>query len=300
MIAYPCLILAAILSVLVLPAAFGERSWKRFATTFFVSAFGVMLPLFIFLFSAALVPDWKGGCRHGWLDCFHQGKLALTPLVLWATAALYAVEVSRTKPPTRWIRLALFVGATVAGMCFLYGLLSIGGSAGTMLLWLLVPFYVTVWHAIRAYQLMAVSQFKPVTYALTFCGSMPFWIGGLIWSRRIYESLPNNPPNCFVVTAASRGHRKFVGPFYRIKRHGRTRAANQQLLTLWQLEALWSARAPRSHASFRFAYDRLGPGIARRLTSTWAADAAYVALQPAEFLARMIVSLATPQQGVTL
>jgi hypothetical protein len=84
------------------------------------------------------------------------------------------------------------------------------------------------------------------------------------------------------------------------------RFANQQLITLWQLEALWRTTALRSHTIFRRGYNLFGPIIARRITSPWVADAAYVALKPAELLARLIVILvATPgfppklQAGVT-
>jgi hypothetical protein len=287
------IILGAILLALALPALIWEASLKRFMIGLFVAAFGVVLPLFTFIASAGLVPDWKGGCEHGWIDCFHQGKFALAPLVLWASAALYTVEVSRMKPPYRhWIGLGLFVGATVAGGCFVYGLLAVGRHINAMSLWLLVPFYVAAWHAIRSGLFRQPSKIKSTPYALAVGGSLPFWIGGAVWSGRIYDSLPNDPPGCFVVTAASRGHRNFVGPFVQASRNGRAVSANQQLLDLWRLEEVWRLRAPRSHAAFRRAYNRLGPLIARRIISPWVADTAYVALKPVEWLARGVVSFA--------
>jgi len=279
--------------MLALPAAWGERSIKRLAIALLVSGLGVILPLFVFFFSAFLVPDWKGGCDHGWIDCFYLGKLALTPLVLWATGALYVLENRIVSSAHRFVVLGLLTGAMVASVCFVFGLVTVGIHLDWMACWLLVPCYVAAWHAIRVVHLIKASNFGWQSYLLTILGSVPFWIGGVIWSRWIYESLPNTSPDCFVVTAASRGHCKFVGPFVEITRHGRRLRANQQLITLWRFEALWQARAPRSHAVFRRAYGRIGPVIAAQIKFPWLADATYLALKPVEITARLINHNAT-------
>jgi len=295
--AYPFIILGVILIGLTSPTAWGKRSVKRFAVATVVAVFGVVLPLFVFFFSAFLVPDWKGGCDHGWIDCFYLGKLALTPLVLWATGALYVLENRLAQSVNRLIVLGLFTGAMVASACFVFGLATFGPPSG-MMVWLLVPFYVAVWHGVRAAQCMRNSGFGPRSFLLAVCGSIPFWIGSLIWSRRIYESLPNNSPDCFVVTAAARGHEPIVGPFVQVIRRGKMRHANQQLVTLWQFEALWQARAPRSHALFRRFYNRLGPAVAGRIQSPWLADMVWVAIKPIEWLAKSAVKNAVQRKPI--
>jgi hypothetical protein len=247
---------------------------------------GVLLPLIVFGLSAFLVPEWKGGCAHGWGDCFHLGKLALTPFVLWATAALYAVEVCRvTNPTERWIVLGFFFGAMVSSVCLAYGLVFCGLQMGRLAAWLLVPAYISAWYNARAIQLMKAASLNPVAFVIASCSSLPFWVGAVVWSRRTYEALPDQNPSCFVVTAATRGHRRLVGPFVQVKHGGHLVLANQQLMTLWQFEAAWRVHAPRSHARFRRAYNLIGPAIARNITSSWIADLAYLALKPAEFLA---------------
>src|SRR5437868_5350423 len=85
--------------VLALPALKRRPPWGYFMAVF-VSFIGIILPLFVFVLSGALVPDWKGGATHGWIDCFHQGKFVLGPLVLWATVAFYAVEICHVKNRT--------------------------------------------------------------------------------------------------------------------------------------------------------------------------------------------------------
>jgi hypothetical protein len=116
-----------------------------------------------------------------------------------------------------------------------------------------------------------------------------------LWSQQVFASLPDNQPSCFVVTAASRGHERIVGPIVEVIRAGATCHANRQLLTLWQFENLWRASAPQFHAAFRRAYNRVGPALARRITSPWLADIVFLVLKPAEILARIALSTANQE-----
>ena len=60
-------------------------------------------------------------------------------------------------------------------------------------------------------------------------------------------------------------------------------------MTLWQFEAWWRDHAKRSHALFRRAYNHLGPVVARRISSAWKADLAYLMLKPVEFVAQLFL-----------
>ena len=280
-----------ILMALAAPPALRARSWKRFLIALVLTFFGIGLPLFIFLFSGLMLPEWKGACHHGWLDCFHRGKWALLPLVLWASAALYAVEIWRTPGRTRpWIVLGLLTGAAVSAVCFGVGVVIVPGSQWRELAgWLLFPFCVAVWYGLRARQLLKAAGTSAGAMAATLLGSVPFWLGAVLWSRRAYAALPDTPPNCFVATAAARGHGFVVGPRLRVMHHGRTQEATRQLRTLWEFEERWARRAPRSHAGFRRLYNVAGPLVAARLTTPLAADLAHLAIKPAELAARAVL-----------
>jgi hypothetical protein len=280
--------------VLALPAGVREKSCCRFFIALVLSYFGVVLPLFFFFFSVFIAPEWKGACHCGWLDCFIVGKTALTPLALWATAALYALEVLRVKNrPAPWLVLGVFLGATVAVVCFVIGLICYGPDGLGDIVFLAVPGYVAVWYLWRAVQLIKAAHLGTIMYIRALIGSVPFWAASWLWSVATYKSLPDYDPSCFVVTAASRGHEAFVGPFTEIVHHGRKQRANQQLIIFWQVEALWGRRAPRSHRCFRRIYNRVGPVIARRMTSPWLADAVCAALKPLEWTANLIVKINT-------
>jgi hypothetical protein len=286
-------IVAIICFALAAPAIVEGASVKRFGWALLTAAFGVILPLAVFFLSAFLTPGSKSGCQNGWFDCFHSGKLWLTPLALWATGALYVREVFAPNPPYQpSLSHGLFMGVLVAGGCSVYGWVWGHLSAGLeATIWLLVPSYLTVWYGIRLLQILEC--FKPTVreYSLSLLSALPFWIISVLWSRLIFESLPKNPPamTCFVVTAAARGHPILVGPFVETSRNGHPRCINHQLIALWSLEAKWQQLAPCSHAAFRHVYNRIGPIIARRITSPWLADATYLALKPAEWIARLTV-----------
>jgi len=280
--------------MLALPSALIKKSWKFFFLALILSAIGILIPLIVFGMSTFMAPEWKDECHHGWLDCFHLGKLALTPLVLWACVAMYALDIYRVKNRTRtWIVLGVFLGAIISSLCFVFGVVCHGGWGwNDPFTWFLVaPFYVAVWYSIRTYQLIRATELPLYAYLGALLGSLPFWIGAVVWSRKTFEGLTERPPNaCFVVTAASRGHETLVGPFVDILHHGRQHRVNRQLLTFWQFEELWRSRAPGGHAAFRRIYNICGPTLAQHITSPWIADLAYLVLKPLEILARRLVS----------
>jgi hypothetical protein len=101
-----------------------------------------------------------------------------------------------------------------------------------------------------------------------------------------YSTLPTQPPpgNCYVVTAAARGHRRFVGAW--VETHqGETIVLNQQLQRLQMFEFGLADRWPGGHRVLRRAYNRLGPTMAACLRNPWLADVAYLSLKPIEWCA---------------
>lgn len=283
---------------LAIPPALREKSWKRFFLALILSFAGIVLPVFIFMASAFLVPQWKGGCHHGWLDCFHVGKLALLPLVLWASAALYATDIYRTSRWSRkWIVLGLITGAVVSTTCLAAGIVIHELGRHSMGAWLLVPLYVSSWYLVRAWRLSRSAGISPATVTAAGAGSAPFWIASVIWSRWAFAALPDSPPGCFIATAAAQGHAAVVGSKRTVMRHGTVREATQQLATFWVFEDLWSNRAPRSHTRFRSLYNAVGPRIASQIRSPLAADAAHLMLKPAELAASAVIRWAAPSPG---
>lgn len=223
---------------LAIPPAIREHSWKRFLGALLLSLFGIVLPVLIYLGTAALAPDSKEGCNYNWLHCFQVGKIALIPLVLWACAAFYASQVNKRESSHRaWVILGVLTGAVIGDACLVLSIPLVRVHAPLDLI-LLIPFYIPAWYSVLAARMLKSSELGIRSYAMTLLGSLPFWVGSMIWSRQYYLSLPEFQTKCFVVTAALGGHQALVGPFTQIQRNGTTRIANRQLLTFWQFEKI--------------------------------------------------------------
>ena len=190
----------------------------------------------------------------------------------------------------RWIVLGFLIGAIVSTVCAILESQRLNSTARCSLL--LVPVYTAVWYVIRAVQLIRAAKMTASPLVMTLTSSLPFWAVGIWGSYVNYLSLPDQS-GCFIVTAASRGHRKFVGPFQKVPHRGEERLANQQLATFWQFESLWCHHAPCSHAVFRCVYNKIGPFIARCIITSWLADVVYLALKPAELFARCVTCSVT-------
>jgi hypothetical protein len=289
----PAAIVVVPVLALSLPPAVRERSWATFGLAVIQSAGGIVVPLLAFVASAFFTPEWKGGCRLGAVDCFHAGKVALAPLVLWAMASFYAATILKTTRPHHiWIKLGLIHGAVVSAVCLIHGFAVIKFEP-PMLLGMLIPLYTAAWYGVTAYWVVLRDEprLNPAQELTCFLSGAPWWLLAAFLSELSYRRLPTSPPSCFVVTAASHGHASLVGPFVQIQRGGRRRPANRQLLVFWAFEDAWRRRSPDSHGSFRRRYDTWGPRLARRIRSPFAADAVHLLLKPAEWAAAAILIL---------
>jgi hypothetical protein len=269
-----------------LPPAIMRRSVRSFFGAALLSLFGIVLPFLSFISDFLMVPDWKGGCKYGWVDCFHVGKLALVPLVLWACTAFYRAQIlySLKKYQASDV-LGLFIGMVVSGVCLGHVIATEKYNA-IECTFLAYPF---AWYSILAIHGMRRFPQPWFAYFLTLLGSLPFWAASIWFSIDKYRSLPETPRECFIVTAASSGHESLVGPFMEMRHRDEIRRVNRQLSTFWKLEGIWSTRFPRGHRFFRRIYNRIGPRIARRISTPWRADIIYLLLKPAELIAAIIV-----------
>lgn len=109
-----------------------------------------------------------------------------------------------------------------------------------------------------------------------------------------YATLPKTPPRCYVCTAAARGHRWLVQSDSVRSEDGAVFFANRQMRRLKGAELVLLITVPRLHGAMRAVYDRLGPPLARRIGHPLAADLAYLALKPVEWLATLAARRIVP------
>ena len=121
------------------------------------------------------------------------------------------------------------------------------------------------------------------------------WRFDILKMYELYAALPSQPPpNCYIATAAARGHSQFVGSRTVHRADGKSVQVNRQLQVLKCAELALLAIFPRWHKRLRKVYDRLGKPLARRIQNPYLADLAYLLLKPCEWLARLVLKMVFP------
>jgi len=114
----------------------------------------------------------------------------------------------------------------------------------------------------------------------------------------LYAALPSQPPyDCYIATAAARGHPHFVRSQTVQRADGKSMQVNRQLQILKCAELALLAINPRLHAILRRIYDMVGKSLARRIQNPFLADVAYLLLQPWEWGAVFVLKLIIPEIG---
>jgi len=121
------------------------------------------------------------------------------------------------------------------------------------------------------------------------------WVNAWLKVEQIYSSLPTDPPDCYIATAAAKGHPRFV----KSSQQGAIQV-NRQLQTLKVAELLLLALAPKAHAWLRRWYDVYGRILAQKLTHPLLADLAYLTLKPAEWASTIFIRLLIPNGNVLI
>jgi hypothetical protein len=110
-----------------------------------------------------------------------------------------------------------------------------------------------------------------------------------------YASLPTSPPGgCFICTAVAKGHARVVRCEPYVGPSGAVYRVNDQLRRLKALELLMNSVSPGLHRRCRWVYDRVGPKLAAAVVHPLLADAGYLILKPAEWVALACLALAIP------
>ena len=112
----------------------------------------------------------------------------------------------------------------------------------------------------------------------------------------LYAALPTEPPpDCYIATAAARGHPQFVHAWMVQRADGKTIQVNIQLQRLKCAELAMMAVNPRLHRKLRRIYDRVGKVLARYIQNPLLADFTFVLLKPWEWMARVLLKMMIPE-----
>jgi hypothetical protein len=111
----------------------------------------------------------------------------------------------------------------------------------------------------------------------------------------LYAALPPTPPDCYIATAAARGHPRCVRSWAVERADGKAMQVNGQLQRLKCAELALKAASPRLYKLLRKIYDVAGKWLARRIQNQLLADGAYLLLKPGEWLASSLLRIIIPE-----
>ena len=129
------------------------------------------------------------------------------------------------------------------------------------------------------------------------------WLSSYVFALRfnilkmfeLYAALPTEPPNCYIATAAAKGHPRFVGSQEVTLANGKSMRVNRQLQRLKALEIALMGVSGSGHRMMRRVYDVLGKWLAKRIQNPLLADMAYLILVPIELLSFFVLQWIIPE-----
>jgi len=174
--------------------------------------------------------------------------------------------------------------------CLLICLLFTAGNTGKEWLWAF-PFSAACGYAYGIWLLIRsrhIPQFVPrnlliVTGWMASVGVTV--LASMARAKEMMAELPETPPDCFIVTAAARGHRTLVGSTIN---EATGQLTNNQLNTFRSFERRLILQVPTIHRILRTVYNFMGRLFARLIVFRWQADIVYLLLKPLEVMVRRI------------
>jgi len=232
---------------------------------------------------------------------FFPGDLAgaeatLTGVIVVASVVVLSVAIRKglmrveydTTPASIGLRLSVSIGIAIlltVVMQFFF-LNALTSPLSTLMAYGLLSDYVIRCRGER-WRFSLARCFALMTWAMAILAA---WRQASLRAEALYAQLPTEPPpDCYVCTAAARGHPGFVGSWRVQASDGKSCRVNRQLQRIKLAELATARRLPRLHHFCRVIYDRLGPALARSIRNPYLADMTYVALKPCEWAARLWV-----------
>ena len=253
-------------------------------------------------------------CVYGWVLAISMTGLSDTSNVD-AFVAAFAFAVIATGSlfviwgTIRLLCMTLFEESTWFPSIVLISVIVVGGLAsGVVAVAILgtlaaAPFWCLAVYSIASFSVMkeqrhqkSFSLFNMGALLTAIAGHLATWRHTVDQALRIYAELPTEPPEqCFIATAAARGHQRFVGAR---PSPNAARCISHQLVLLKSGEIAIKTLAPKVHRFLRIIYDRVGPTLAARIRNPWLADVVFVLLKPAEIATSLALHMLGVDRGL--
>ncbi len=264
----------------------------------FLLYLGVFLaPVFMLILSTAVGAGYQGERGGSWFFHIQSGAAGLVLVPVYAAGSLSAaIALARGRHYRSGVNFIILI--SLAAICAWYAyataFLGMGDDHSfDMAVTAIVPALAGFNYGLYAVEIRRrgmLETTQPLMLYAWFTALGISLLAKIPLARRIYSALPPERPDgygdCFVVSAAARGHKAFVGSHFDA---AAGMMVNRQLVTLWQFERALQLRWPRTHRLLRWLYDSIGPRLATCFRSPLAADVAYLLLKPLEWLAAFLL-----------
>ena len=254
----------------------------------------VIFPAFMLVLATwGFATNYKSKGLH-WIFYVWEGQAGMT---LWPSYAIGLVSTACAivSPPEfgKYMFVLLQIGiAAIISWCYFTATLCMNFTEGQFA-FAVVPFSVAVVQTMLCGILVQGYRLQPKAWVYhwrSIIGSTCLFLSGMIlkfpFAFVTYRSLPDDPPGCFIVTAAARGHSRLVGSWIDPQTEV---PVNQQLERFRAFEVWLQERSPQTHAIARRLYNFVGPMIAKRIDGPLKADVVYCLLKPVEWLLRLVL-----------
>ncbi|MCP4411257.1 MAG: hypothetical protein GY808_01600 [Gammaproteobacteria bacterium] len=148
---------------------------------------------------------------------------------------------------------------------------------------------------LRTYELSRQYHIKHslgiLVWLVSFIGA---WRIAVLKTLEVYASLPTSSPDCYIATAAAKGHPRFVKSKPVATGDNRTVQINIQVKNFKCAELALMTVFPGGHKICRRLYDCVGTRLAHIVTHPILADMVYVSLKPIEWSFRTIMRIFIP------
>jgi hypothetical protein len=213
-----------------------------------------------------------------------------SPVYRWATAKWTVAKVNK-------VLLLCLVGILLIGILIAKGAIFV-------IIWIGLTMAAPFWSFLIAWR-AAVWLYKTQETRLTLQRGLGFaswlamyaaaWRYDILKMYELYAQLPPQPPECYIATAAARGHARFVGACTVQLADGKLMQVNRQLQLLKCAELALLAIHPSLHKALRKIYDIVGQWLAQRIQNPFLADVAYLLLKPGEWAVKLLLKVILPE-----
>jgi hypothetical protein len=164
--------------------------------------------------------------------------------------------------------------------------------------WCVICVGLVSWRLLKSYELPLRNKrqqvFGGLAWVLPFLGA---WRLSFLKTMEVYSSLPTYPPDCYIATAAAKGHTRLVMSQPVVIRNELEFRVNAQMKYFKCAELLLLAVQPKAHQKLRELYDFVGRRLSQAIVHPILADIIYLTLKPFEWLAKGLLVVVIPDIG---